>query len=385
MKIFRKPIEIRSDTENHRQATWIELFIDLAFVVGISRLGVIFEDGFHWESLTNYSLLFLLMFWIWNRFTWYATMYDNDDVPYRLAYLLLVFPALGIISQLESILEGYIFIASLYYLLINCILLYLWSRVLRRGKTLKNNARSFFLGYSLSTLMILISLFVSGQLAFYLIGAGFIFEVLGPILGWYMSKSNVPLHSEHIIERHGLFTIILLGESVVAIAANFSASLTAETWFTLAGSYLLIICLWWMYFDCGYGFSANLSKRIKNVFEFGYGQFFVYLSIALVGISLEYTLHHIHSDHVNGKFLSGQIVLFSISLFLIIMSTIQILISIENPKRIYLPRYAVGASLFIIGFFHFSNSNYLIIGLILMVLLTVNDVYQWGKLKVAQD
>jgi low temperature requirement protein LtrA len=34
--------------------------------------------------ILSYSLVFFAIWWAWMNFTWFASAYDNDDVPYRL-------------------------------------------------------------------------------------------------------------------------------------------------------------------------------------------------------------------------------------------------------------------------------------------------------------
>ena len=55
--------------------------------------------------------------------------------------------------------------------------------------------------------------------------------------------------------------------------------------------YGIIIALWWIYFDCGFGFSTNLYHNMLKTFIFGYGQFLVFLALSAIAISLEYDLH----------------------------------------------------------------------------------------------
>lgn len=57
---WTKPISIRSSDEAHRH-------------------------GFSIDSLLLYSGVFFSIFWVWNRFTWYATFFDNNDIPFRLS------------------------------------------------------------------------------------------------------------------------------------------------------------------------------------------------------------------------------------------------------------------------------------------------------------
>ena len=69
---------------------------------------------------------------------------------------------------------------------------------------------------------------------------------------WYIWFKKQPLShisASHIPERLGLFTIIVLGESVVAPARG----LTEQRWqteavATAAFGFLVAICVWWIYF-----------------------------------------------------------------------------------------------------------------------------------------
>ncbi len=385
--LFIKPIKIRSDQEKHRQATWIELFIDLAFVLGISQIGEVFSEGFNGNTILYYSLLFLLFFWIWNRFTWYASMYDNDDVPYRISYLTLIFPVLGIASEIENILLGNFYNAILYYLSINLILIYLWSRVLRKAEKYLGNAKFFLGGYLISTVLIVTSLFLSTHFQIIFIIIGFLSELLGPVLGWYVNRSKIPIHSDHVIERHGLFTIILLGECLVAIFSNFNSVIQSEHWYILIFSFIIILCLWWLYFDCGYGYSSKLSKNAARVFEFGYGQFFVYLSVALAGIALENSLHSVSGHSSIHGILPGQIVMCSVGFFIFTLSAVQLFVSKDKPFLVYIPRILFSITLIGLAVFPILKENkyFIVLTLILLLLLTINDVYQWANFNLANS
>lgn len=379
---FRKPIHIRSDKEKHRQASWLELFIDLAFVVGIASLAEIFENGFTWPNIFSYSLIFFVVFWIWNRFTWYSTHYDNGDVPFRITYLILIFPVLGIFSSLEEILVGNYFNAILFYIVINILLLFLWGRVILSQDKFKSNAKAFFLGYFISTVLLTISIFVTSEIKYILWSLSFLFEFFGPIVGWYLSKNKIPVHTEHIIERHGLFTIILLGEGLVSIASNFQSVFHSGYWFVLLAAFITIICIWWLYFDCGFGFTTDLSKKNWRVFIFGYGQFLVFLSIAFISIGLEYGMHHLTEYKIKGL-IEGRIITFALGSFLLLMSIIQVFISKHNPKSIYNPRFIVGCSFIKISLLIHLDYNYQYILVITTIVLplTISDIWQWHKFK----
>jgi low temperature requirement protein LtrA len=80
----------RSDEEN-RASTPLELFYDLVIVVAVavaaSELHHNIADGelAIFDSILGFALAFFAIWWAWMGFTWFATAYDTDDVPYRIA------------------------------------------------------------------------------------------------------------------------------------------------------------------------------------------------------------------------------------------------------------------------------------------------------------
>ena len=382
---WSKPIVLRSSKEKHRQASWLELFVDLGFVIAIGSTSKIFEDSLSLNYLLVYCAIFLAIFWVWNRFTWYATHYDNDDVPFRLSCLAIIFCVIGMAASIEGVLLSDYFQFTLCYLVIEFILLYLWSRVWRFSPN-KVQAKYFFVSYLIGTVLISVSLFIgnSNNLLLWII-ATFI-EAVGPIFAWYQTNGRIQVHTSHIIERHGLFTIILLGEGVVAISHNMSFPISFETLIPLVIAYGIIIALWWSYFDYGFGFSTNLSHNMINTFVFGYGQFFVFLALSISTVSLEYGLHSVFSlEHLESGSLNriNSMLVIGISGFLLTINAVQVIISPKNPKEIYLVRFAGGIAIGLCLFF-FTDTAFeitMIIVLSILILVAVNDTYQSVKLE----
>src|SRR6187402_3508026 len=80
------PMRARSPHEPHRAATPLELLFDLVFVVAIAQAAA----GLHHSiaeahvlaGLAGYLMVFFAIWWAWMNFTWFASAYDCDDVPY---------------------------------------------------------------------------------------------------------------------------------------------------------------------------------------------------------------------------------------------------------------------------------------------------------------
>lgn len=374
---FLKPLRIRSSEEEHRQATWVELFIDLGYVVAIASLTSIFDDGFNLQALLKYSCFFFIIFWIWNRYTWYASLYDNDDVFFRFTYLFSILPVIGLVHAFPINSKGSIDQAIISFAIANFILLLLWGRVFILNKNSKTHVNHFFYGYIISTSLIITSLFTPDDFKYIILISSLMVEIFTPILGWRNTGEKIPIHSDHIIERHGLFSIILLGEGVVAISKNFDL-INTNQWYLLIAGFLIVIFNWWIYFDCGFGFKTELMHQMKRVFFFGYGHFFIFLSLALTAIGLEHGLHGIlHTSHAKG-FSSIAFTVISLGAFLIFLSIIQTIVSVINPTRIYVTRVIAGITLILLPLYIHQFTLIILITFVLTLIVLLNEVYTWA-------
>ena len=99
----------------------------------------------------------------------------------------------------------------------------------------------------------------------------------------YLVKS--PINTHHLLERFSLFTLILLGESVISILTVLqSASWTWQSMLFATLTFLLIIAMWWQYFD-------NVEKKVNKTLETAgqtiiYGHLFIYLSMCMIAASI---------------------------------------------------------------------------------------------------
>ncbi len=89
---LRIPMTARTVDEPHRAATPLELLFDLTFVVAVAalvtQLGHGVAEGHAAEAVGPFLQVFFAIWWAWMNFTWFASSYDTDDVPYRLLTLL---------------------------------------------------------------------------------------------------------------------------------------------------------------------------------------------------------------------------------------------------------------------------------------------------------
>ena len=68
---------------------------DVAVARAASLLHHGVAEGHAGHALVSYVLVFFAIWWAWMNFTWFASAYDCDDVPYRLAVFLIRTPPLA--------------------------------------------------------------------------------------------------------------------------------------------------------------------------------------------------------------------------------------------------------------------------------------------------
>ena len=84
-----RPPSLRTrETGEKRAATWLELFYDLVFVVAVFRLGGRLLADPSGEGVLVFMGLFVIVWWTWAGFTFYADRFDTDDLGQRALAML---------------------------------------------------------------------------------------------------------------------------------------------------------------------------------------------------------------------------------------------------------------------------------------------------------
>ena len=291
---FVRPHAMRNLTSEQRaeerKSTWLELFFDLCFVVAVAALARGLHDEPNLEGMLRFLGLFVPVWWSWMIFTWYATSFDNDDVPYRVTLLVAMLAILGLAASVGRIGvdTGAAVSFVLAYSLMRLLAAGLFLRARRHVSAALRPFVDFYVaGNIIGAAIWLSSLLVPAPLRYALWALGLCVELLGPILAVRtLDNPRITFHPRHIAERYGLFTIIVLGESVLAVTSGTAgtdwapaAVLTAVLGFAAAA------CIWWLYFD--YVGSTGIELGPRPAFYWGYGHFAVYAGIAAFGVGVQ--------------------------------------------------------------------------------------------------
>lgn len=132
----------------------------------------------------------------------------------------------------------------------------------------------------ISAVVSLSSIFYDPPLRYLVAYIGIFLDILFPVFSW--GKINpLPAHTEHLIERLGLLTLILLGESVISLSGGLS-SIQWDHYNVMAAitGFIMICAIWWIYFDSFYLLSKNDSNMSGHALI--YSHLFLFMGLALL-------------------------------------------------------------------------------------------------------
>ncbi|MGA4960312.1 low temperature requirement protein A [Streptomyces lavendulocolor] len=290
--LLRRPMRSRDPGEEHRTATALELFFDLCFVVAVSQASAQLAEqvieGHLARGLGYYAAAFFAIWWAWMGFSWFASAYDTDDVPYRIATFVQIAGALTLAAGIPDAFEGDFTVITAGYALMRIGVVSQWLRASLEDQdpARRRVARRYAVGISLLQVGWIGRLWLPEQLQMPVFALLVIGELLVPMIS--ERGARAAWHPEHIVERFGLFTLIVLGETVASVARAVQEGIHGEHLFELcliaAGGLLTVFTMWWMYFAQP---GAALITTQKQAFRWGYGHYFILGSAAGVGAGLE--------------------------------------------------------------------------------------------------
>jgi len=269
------------DRASDRRVTFLELFFDLVFVVVIAQLAHRLAEHPSWSGVGWFALLFYAVWSSWINGTLYHDLHATDDVSVRVftfAQMLAVAVMAVFVGDVPG--EGASGFA-LAYAANSLVLVILWFRTGLHDPSHRPASVPYSIAYLVSAAMFVASVGVDAPERYSLWALALVVEVAGLVtafLRWTPPASQggdaVIATTPSLIERLGLFVIIVLGEVIVG-AVNGMADiepLHADGIVIGLLGVVVAIGLWWLYFDL-------VSHRAPNSRR---TQLWLYLHLPLV-------------------------------------------------------------------------------------------------------
>jgi len=321
----------RPADEPHRTVSNLELLFDLTFVVAITnvttQLAHNIAEGRALEGITPFLQVFFAICWAWMNFTWFGSAYDTDDVPYRVLTAVQMIGVLVLAAGVPAAVNDNDYLAvTLGYLIMRIGLMAQWLRAAIEDPASRGTALRYAVGivvlevgWLLRLALAQVEVLPDASLLPIFVGL-VLLELALPL--WAERLQPTTWHPHHIVERYGLFAIILLGESVLAASTGVRAALEAEgvsaSFVTISVAGLaLLFALWWLYFlePAGEGLARHRDRFIL----WGYGHYGIFAALAALGaglkVAVEQNGHHITASPV----VAGYAVAIPVSVFLVLL------------------------------------------------------------------
>ena len=273
-----------------RKVTWLELFFDLVFVAAVSQVSEPLREQFSFAELARFTPLFLLIWWAWTGRAVFSTRFDTDDgVQRALTFVEMFAVAVMAANASDSLASRSSAGFAAAYAGVRLVLLvhYLRATAIDEARGLTT---TYLAGHGIAALLWLASAVMppGARLATWTIA--FAIDLATP---WFTVRHTVrvPPHPAHLPERLGLFTLILLGESVVAVMKGIESQ---ETWSPLAATsaltgMALLYAIWWWYFDVAKATAerpVRTSRDAVRLHVWSYAHFPLYLSVVVSGVGI---------------------------------------------------------------------------------------------------
>ncbi|QQD77218.1 low temperature requirement protein A [Curtobacterium sp. YC1] len=283
----------RDPDQRHRAASPLELLFDLVFVVAVgfaaTNLHEIEVEGHVTSAVLSYGLVFFSIWWAWMNFTWFATSFDTDDWLYRVMTFVQMAGVLVLAAGVHAaMVENDFTIGITGYVVMRLALVGQWVRAAASSSRHRRTALRHAVGITVVQVLWVVSLALPDDVWAYSAPFLVLGELLVPV--WAQTTTGtVPWHTRHLAERFSLFTLIVLGEGLVASAGAVIDAL-ADTehlgaLLALAGCGLVItVGMWWIYF------SREQHAHIRSLptaLVFGYGHSVVFAAAGALPAGIE--------------------------------------------------------------------------------------------------
>jgi low temperature requirement protein LtrA len=281
-----------------RTVSNLELFYDLAYVAVIAQASHHLAEHISLVGFLEFAVVFGMLWFAWFNGSLYVELHGREDGRTR----LLVFLQMGLLALLAVFTgeaagsTGQPF--AVVYAAFLALMGWAWYSIRELDRTERPEflrITAFYVGgMIISTLVVGATTILPDAWrleiwAAFLIGwMGFI--LLGSRGNTRQAEGIVPTDS--LVERFGLFTIIVLGEVIIGVVTGLSAA-GADALTIATGSLAMIVGFgfWWIYFDL---VGRRLPRPGGTIWTWMLSHFPIQLSIVAAGAAIVNLIEHAH-------------------------------------------------------------------------------------------
>jgi low temperature requirement protein LtrA len=275
-----------ADVAAERQASWLELFFDLVLVAAVAALAAELHHDHSIAGLAVFAGLFVPVWWVWWGFTWYSSAFNDDDAVNRAALLAAMAGVGAVVVGIPGAAHGDSTTFAVAYAALFALLALLYGRAWRRVPASRPLSLRYAIGDAAGAGVWLGSLAFGDGVRPFVWALAMIVLMGAPVLA-AASLDTLSYDARHIAERYGLFTLIVLGESVVSTIASLETrACTAAVAVALLGL-AIAAAIWWLYFDRWRSMPAG---GLRSGYVWAQGHLLVFAGIAATAVGIEFAV-----------------------------------------------------------------------------------------------
>jgi low temperature requirement protein LtrA len=254
--------ERQAAEQQERRTSYLELFFDLVFVFAITQVTALLLADPSAAGFLRAALILGLIWWAWSGYAWMTNAIEIDRFEVRLLFLVgtagAFFMALAVPEAFGA--QGLWF--AVPYLVVRMIQLVLYLTGIRNDPAQLRALMGLVPWFLVAPLIALVGGFLEGDARTAVWALSLAIDVVGTLtLG---EENDFRISPAHFAERYGLFVIIALGESIVAIGVGAEADPRNLTFaIAVVIAFSCVAALWWAYFD----FASTGAERALRFAE----------------------------------------------------------------------------------------------------------------------
>ena len=290
-------------TEPEKRVTWAELFFDLVFVFAVTQVSALLHGDHSWAGVGRALVVFVPVYWAWVGMSIHANTHDVDRPLDRIGIFTV---GLGSLFMGLAVPGAYgdrgVFFGATYWILRTVLA----ALVLRSARsTGRVAATPFGVSVLITGPLLLIGGLLTGPARVAVWACAAVIDLATPAV-FRRRLTHLRFDPTHLPERFGLFVLIALGESIVAIGGPAAATehLGAPVVLAVAEAFVLACGLWWVYFH----FASDAVRHamatadiqadiLRRVLSYGHLAFISGIIATAVGLA-EVVVHPDH--HLEG-------------------------------------------------------------------------------------
>jgi low temperature requirement protein LtrA len=284
---------------SEERVTPLELFFDLVFVLALTQCTALMAEHPSWGGVGKGLLVLGLMWWSWVGYAWLTSVVNPEEGSIRFAIFAAMAAMLVVALCVPEAFGDSRMLFAVAYAGVRFGQIALFILASRDEPALRTSVTGLAGGTAVGCgLLVVGALFEDPNLQAAIWAVALALDMLEPFL---FGSEGWKLHPSHFAERHGLITIIALGESIVAIGVGAGHHVDAGVVTAAVLGIAVAGALWWLYFDI---VALVAERRLSNAAvgreqndiardSFSYLHFPMVAGIVLLALGMKKTLGHV--------------------------------------------------------------------------------------------